>query len=399
MTYQAHEYANLFPMMTDREFSELVESMKRDGYHEYSPIVIYQGMILDGRNRYRAADTVGVLPMLTQFVGDDEAAYQFAKSNNLARKHWDPDQLAVIALDIEAVEAERAKARMLAGIKANPTADQQQGKGMAAEKAAKQVGASTRKVQRAKALRKSSPELAEEVKEGKKTLKQAEDEVKAQVKQEKRAELMAQADKHEAKEYDGFKVNDVYLADIHRLELPPNSVDMIFTDPPYHDEHLGLFLALARFAHRALKPGGYLMTYSGKMFLPQVMNSLGECLEYVWMYGIFQPDSNHKIQKHHIFQTWRPIVCFKKPGKTMNVDWQPDMIKGTRDKSFHEWQQQIEAPLKWIDAYTLPGDLVVDPFVGGGTTLAACKQLKRNYMGFDVDPDAVKLSKLRLEQL
>src|SRR3990167_9365032 len=97
---------------------------------------------------------------------------------------------------------------------------------------------------------------------------------------------------------------------------------------------------------------------------------------------------------------WSSDVCssdLKKPGKTNNMDWQPDMIKGTRDKSFHEWQQQIEPPLKWIEAYTLPNDLVVDPFAGGGTTLAACKRLKRNYIGFDIEPEAVKIAKLRLE--
>lgn len=203
---------------------------------------------------------------------------------------------------------------------------------------------------------------------------------------------------YEAKEYNGFKVNDVYVGDVHKIELPENSVDMIFTDPPYHDEHLELYKALADFAFHSLKPGAYLMTYAGKMFLPDVMKMLGERLEYVWMYGVFQPDSNTKIIRHHLFGAWRPIVCYKRPGKTNTKAWQPDMIKGTRDKSFHEWQQQIEPPIKYIGAYTLPGELVVDPFVGGGTTLAACKMLKRDYLGFDKDAKAVKITKMRLNE-
>ncbi len=182
------------------------------------------------------------------------------------------------------------------------------------------------------------------------------------------------------------------------MELPENSVDMIFTDPPYDEESLPLFGNLAEFAKSSLKDGGYLMTYCGKMFLPRVMNMLGDKLEYVWEYGVFQPDSNHKINKFHIFQAWRPILCYKKPGKTNKMNWQPDMIKGTRDKTYHVWQQQIEPPLKWIEAYTRMGDLVVDPFIGGGTTAAACKMLKRHYIGFDIDEKAIKIAKMRLNE-
>lgn len=224
--------------------------------------------------------------------------------------------------------------------------------------------------------------------------------MRAEVKKYRTMLLVAKAESAgmEAKEYNGFKVNDVYVGDVHKIELPENSIDMIFTDPPYHDEHLELYQALADFAFHSLKPGAYLMTYAGKMFLPEVMRQLGEKLEYVWMYGVFQPDSNTKIIRHHLFGAWRPIVCYKKPGKTNTKAWQPDMIKGTRDKSFHEWQQQIEPPIKYIGAYTLPGELVVDPFVGGGTTLAACKMLGRDYLGFDKDAKAVKITKMRLNE-
>lgn len=220
---------------------------------------------------------------------------------------------------------------------------------------------------------------------------------KNHIRKKKREELIRRARAYSAEPFKKFRTNGVYLADIRTLELPESSVDMIFTDPPYDEESVELYLHLARMASTALKPGGYVMTYTGKSHLPAVMDHLGTYLEYVWEYGVFQPDSNHTIQKHHVFHAWRPILAYKRPGETVKKDWQPDMIKATRDKEFHEWQQQIEPPMKWIDAYTSPGDLVVDPFVGGGTTLVACVNLKRRYLGFDIDPDAVRVTQMRLK--
>jgi ParB family chromosome partitioning protein len=210
------------------------------------------------------------------------------------------------------------------------------------------------------------------------------------------AEREAKAEQFEAKTYNNYTVNDIFAGDVAEVRLPPESVDMIFTDPPYHDEYLKLYRDLAEFADACLKPGAYLMVYCGKMYLPEVMDALGERLEYVWLYGVYQPDNNQKVQKHHIFEAWRPILCYKKLGTTAVREWQPDMIKGTRDKTFHDWQQQIEPALKWIGAYTNPGDLVVDPFVGGGTTIKACVELKRNYIGFDIDQQTVKIAKSRI---
>jgi ParB-like chromosome segregation protein Spo0J len=197
---------------------------------------------------------------------------------------------------------------------------------------------------------------------------------------------------NEAQRAGDFAIDSVYVADIATLSLRAASVDMIFTDPPYHDEHLDLYRHLARFARECLKPGAYLMVYAGKAYLPELMTILGEHLEYVWLFGVFQPDNNQRFYKHRIFEAWRPILCYRQPGETRVREWQPDMIRGTRDKTFHEWQQQIEPALKWIGAYTSEGDLIVDPFVGGGTTIAAAQQLGRHFLGFDRDPDAVRLT-------
>jgi hypothetical protein len=134
------------------------------------------------------------------------------------------------------------------------------------------------------------------------------------------------------------------------------------------------------------------MVYAGKMFLPQIMSALSEHLEYVWTFCVWQPDNNSKISKHHLFETWRPIVCFKKAGESRVREWEPDGMQGTRDKTMHDWQQQIEPPSKYIAAYTLPGDLVLEPFVGGGTTIRACKDTGRRFIGFDVSEETLAVA-------
>ena len=92
---QAHQYANLFPMMSEAELKTLIDDMKANGYDTSSPIITYQGMILDGRNRYRAAAEASVIPSTVEYSGDDPLA--FVLRHNLHRRHLNETQRALIA--------------------------------------------------------------------------------------------------------------------------------------------------------------------------------------------------------------------------------------------------------------------------------------------------------------
>lgn len=192
--------------------------------------------------------------------------------------------------------------------------------------------------------------------------------------------------------------NTIAVADVARLSelIPAESVDMIFTDPPYHDEHIALYGDLTALAAHALKPGGYLMAYAGKMFLPEVMCQLERELEYISIFAVFQPFSTARIMKHNIFENWRPILAYKKAGTTTTREWTQDVVRGVRSKELHDWQQDEQAPEQYIAAYTIPGDLVLDPFCGAGTTAAVCARIGRYYLSFDADPAAVKVALRRI---
>jgi ParB-like chromosome segregation protein Spo0J len=89
---QNHRYANIFPMMNDEEFNQLVDSIRNHGLHH--PIVTFEGKILDGRNRYSACQKAGVKPHYIEYKGDDSIGY--VERSNLHRRHLNYDQQASV---------------------------------------------------------------------------------------------------------------------------------------------------------------------------------------------------------------------------------------------------------------------------------------------------------------
>ena len=59
----------------------------------------------------------------------------------------------------------------------------------------------------------------------------------------------------------------------------------------------------------------------------------------------------------------------------------------------------VELPERLIRLYTYAEDLVVDPFMGSGSTLVAAAKLGRRYLGYDLDPAYVKIAKARVQSL
>lgn len=90
---EAHEYANLFPMLPDAELQELAADIKSHGLQ--TRITTYQGKILDGRNRWRACEIAGITPGTIEYTGSDPLA--FVVSGNLIRRHLTERQRAMVA--------------------------------------------------------------------------------------------------------------------------------------------------------------------------------------------------------------------------------------------------------------------------------------------------------------
>lgn len=99
----------LFPMMEAGELKELAEDIKANGQIE--SILIYEGQVLDGRNRLAACGQAGVEPRLQQLDGEIASPVLYVLSKNLRRRHLTVGQRARIAVAILPMLNEERKER------------------------------------------------------------------------------------------------------------------------------------------------------------------------------------------------------------------------------------------------------------------------------------------------
>jgi hypothetical protein len=101
-TLEPHPIADLFPML-DKDsisFKALVEDIKATKQHE--PVILYEAKILDGRNRYRACEHLGIDVATRDYVGGDPIGYVL--SVNLHRRHLSVSQRAMVAAKLTNLE-------------------------------------------------------------------------------------------------------------------------------------------------------------------------------------------------------------------------------------------------------------------------------------------------------
>jgi ParB-like chromosome segregation protein Spo0J len=146
---EPHPFANVFPLLDGEAFDALVKDIEVRGQQE--PIWVYEGKILDGRNRYRACQILGRDPIVREFTGDD--AMGFVLSANLHRRHLNEGQRAMVGASL---------ANLVVG--ANQHTKEL---GLSTKAAADLLKVSTASIERAKVILKSGdPELIKDVTAG-----------------------------------------------------------------------------------------------------------------------------------------------------------------------------------------------------------------------------------------
>ncbi len=157
MNYMFHPLANIFPLIEGHAYNELRADVLKNGVRE--PIWLYQGQILDGRNRYRAASSQGVEFEVREYEGDDPVS--FVVSLNLHRRHLTESQRATVAAKLANIEPGQ-----FAGNQHVPSANLQT-PAVSQSDAAKLLNVSTRSVASAKkVIEEAAPELVQAMDEG-----------------------------------------------------------------------------------------------------------------------------------------------------------------------------------------------------------------------------------------
>lgn len=263
-----------------------------------------------------------------------------------------------------------------------------------------------------------------------------------------------------------FKANNfvLYLGDSIKLlqQLPENSVDMIFADPPYNlsnggfTVHAGKRVSVNKgdwdkskgfeddyefhrswlaACKRVLKPGGTIWvsgTYHSIYQCGHALQSLGYHIlnDISWfkpnaspnLSGRFftashetliwarkDPKAKHVYNYKHMKNTEWPEDFFKNTGKQMRSVWHiPEnedvWVLGTprREEKVlgkHPTQKPLALLERVVLASTGPGDIVLDPFTGSSTTGIAAVKHGRKFVGVDMEKEYVDLSERRYRQL
>ena len=223
-------------------------------------------------------------------------------------------------------------------------------------------------------------------------------------------------------------------------ELPDNSVALMVTSPPYHagkdydtdatfDEYLSLLGRVFAETHRVLEPGGRAVVnvanLGRKPYVPlaslitvMMTERLGYFMrgEVIWRkskgmngscaWGSWQSAKNPTIRDTHEY-----CLCFSKGrmdrvrkgrstidkeefmAATLSV-W--DIPAESARRVGHPAPFPVALPRPFIELFTFEDDLVLDPFMGSGSTAVAAAQAERHYVGYDTDPAYVAMAEGRV---
>lgn len=181
-------------------------------------------------------------------------------------------------------------------------------------------------------------------------------------------------------------------------ELANDSVDLVLTDPPYPREYLPLWGDLARIAARVLKPGGFLVAYSGQVYLDEVMKQLGEHLAYYYLGGLHHNGATKSIPGRGVYSNaMKPWLVYARPPKHRPYKWFIDLLESeAASEEYHKWGQNVGPCRQLVETFSRLGNLVFDPFLGGGTTALACLQTGRDCIGYEINPVTADIARARL---
>jgi DNA modification methylase len=186
--------------------------------------------------------------------------------------------------------------------------------------------------------------------------------------------------------------------------IPDNSIDLVLTDPPY-----GI----------SIGKGGRI----GNNNKTKVTK-----FKAIWdetRVGKYYFDEIFRISKHQIifggnyytdilpisrlWIVWNKLntgdfgdgeiawTSFNKPIKIYNYLWN-GMIKHSKEKRYHPTQKPVGLFNMILNDFSNKGDVVLDPFIGSGTTAVACINTNRNYIGMEIDETYYKIAQQRIKE-
>ncbi len=190
--------------------------------------------------------------------------------------------------------------------------------------------------------------------------------------------------------------NQIVTGDARELakRIPDESVDLIFTDPVY--DRIDDYRWLAETATRVLKPGGSLLVWVTQEHLLAQSGAISEYLSWSWLFSILLAGRRIPIWKKSIIACGQLLSWWSKQPNYQNSFVDDFMSDGYVKGQKHKWSKGISSIYRYTDAMTCADSIIFDPFTGGGSVLAVCKMLQRNYIAFEIEPDTAELARDRV---
>ena len=190
------------------------------------------------------------------------------------------------------------------------------------------------------------------------------------------------------------KPNEIYFGNCIKTlsQMPDESVDLVITDPPYPNR-MNFFSKSILDGYAALylcckKAKNYVVFFWNPFSIPRPPEGWHEVARHIW----HKPDCTSSTE-------YEPITVWaKNPKRLESKVWSIPILDY---RSRNEWQPlPTQKPLlliqKLIELYSKPGDTILDPFLGTGTTAIACQKTRRNYIGIEINPKNYQIAGKRL---
>jgi site-specific DNA-methyltransferase (adenine-specific) len=399
------QYESLVPAHSPSDYQKLKQGIIDYG-RIYTPIIVNKdGVILDGYHRYKIwvyelKRPVEEIPYTIMDFLDELEEKVFIVRSNDDRRHMNTwqrlEQEITIVKPLLQDIARRNTTLNLPNQKTNSSSvlNNTLGKGRVNKQIGEHVGVGETTVNKAEIIiQKGTPDQLQRLREGRTRISKVYGHV---IKAEKKLILQNQQPVLKLPDNNGgVQLLNCDCVQLSCTDIPDNSIDLIFTDPLYYEEDVYLYEHLAKLAARVLKPGASLVTYINNGLLPEVsgyMEDTGK-LAYVWTIAvIYEGNRLARIRDLGYWVGWKPLVRFIKgdksyaKGSLLNGDMRDVIYSPIKpDKLEFEYTQSLIEANEMISKHTVENQIVLDPFMGSGTTGIAALKLNRKFIGVEID--------------
>jgi len=214
-----------------------------------------------------------------------------------------------------------------------------------------------------------------------------------------------------------LEINKIHCGDCLELmkEIESNSIDCIITDPPYGidkdrigesiigDEDLEVYYSMLKEANRVLKEDSWFITFSSIRNINNMFKN--NPFKFEWLVYIYYRNMQ-RIRHIPIGRSkCDAVLLFKKGNPKRNYaiwDIQEivynNKINQQLKERLHPTAKIPESLFNFIRLGCKKDGIVLDPFVGSGTTAIACKRTNRRFIGIEISKEYCKIANKRLEQ-